>query len=1294
MGKLLKKIFSSFVALTTIAWSVGVGSLALPAVARAATPGDLIKASGPAVYYYAVDNKRYVFPNEKTYFSWFSDFSSVRTISDAELASILIGGNVTVRPGTMMVKIQTDPKTYAVSHDGVLHWVESEAVASALYGANWNQRIWDVPDSFFPNYTVGSSLSSPVHADGTLIKYSSSPDIYVMAGGMKRKFASEATFAANGYKMSDVVTTTIAYPDGSDVTGREGRLADVIYIPGGPVVGGNLNVTLASDTPAGMTVPKNANSVQLAKWNFTAGSADVMITGLTVTRVGIGNTTDLENVYLYDGAGNRLTTGRTINSSTNNVQFNALNRTVAAGTTVSYVLWGDFSNPLTTGGQHAFQISDAASVVVSSGTISGSFPLRGNTFTVGTASAARVDVQKGVTPTNPNIGSTDAEISNFKLTANTNDVEIRRITLLQSGSVTNTDLTDLKLYQGSTVVATASALVGDKIVLNFTTPFLLTDGTTRTFSLHARVGGRSARTIKTYIEYTTDVYAVDTTFNSGADICISSSGDCTTGSFDGASGPADYIEITTEGGQLTTAFNGPATSNIAKGSQDVVLFQFSLTSQTSNLEIRKLYFNIMGETAATDLVKGTAGTEYFRDIKVKNLDTGATFMGPISMPAALANSSTATGVMTFSDSQIIPPDTTLNLALTADLSNSEDVANEFYGDNNNRYRAVMDNGSGALFGSSDVRITDTGEFLATTEIVPNTTLNGNYHTVKASSLTVSLASSPSSGTAVKKQSMIPSVGLVFTAGSESNVFIRTVKLTGMGDVAVPGTYATADMNDVITQCALFDGDTQVGTAESPDATSGAMNITSVNVSVPAGTSKTLVAKCTADSVVTGTSDNYAVGILSTADVTAEDSDSNTVVPALGTGVVANATAGGSPSVVQTVKDGGTLTIATDNLRQSTILVAGGDVWHNLAQFKATAQFEPMTIQKVMATSSYDAANFTAIAIAQDGAIKGQNTLPSGTYQNRDIDLGSNAISIPKDGSVTFQVWGKLADTKSSSTVSGATTGVARSGNLLAAGLGAGVVTGDWDANYAGKFNVRAVGAASGDLVYATGASTVGNEFVLRKTKPTVTRQTLSTQTLANGSNQDLYKFNVSADSMGSVALKKFTFDISKTGSTTLSSFRLRRGSTDMALADYAITDAAGNDLEAGTLGAASTTAKVVVTFTNEESISGSGNTYTLYATPAASVAGDTVSLSFSRDLTQTITTGYLASDAISSLIGPNIDTAGAGLGPDNASDLVGYFVWSDNSEVPHSSTVGTASSRDWTNDVYVEDLTQTQTLTR
>lgn len=123
-------------------------------------PSDtLVKGSGPAVYYCGQDGKRYVFPNEKTYFTWYADFSTVTTISDAALASVMIGGNVTYRPGVRMIKINTDPKVYAVAKGGTLRWVSSEAIAASLYGSNWNAKIDDLSDAFFVNYTTGAPIT-------------------------------------------------------------------------------------------------------------------------------------------------------------------------------------------------------------------------------------------------------------------------------------------------------------------------------------------------------------------------------------------------------------------------------------------------------------------------------------------------------------------------------------------------------------------------------------------------------------------------------------------------------------------------------------------------------------------------------------------------------------------------------------------------------------------------------------------------------------------------------------------------------------------------------------------------------------------------------------------------------------------------------------------------------------------------------------------------------------------------------------------------------------------------------
>ena len=122
--------------------------------------GDLIKGSGSTVYYFASNGKRFVFPNEKTYFTWYTDFSGVKTISDGQLATVPLGGNVTYRPGRKMVKVTTDPRVYVVDQGGVLRHVGSEQLALTLYPINWRNNVDDVPDAFFTNYRIGTPIQT------------------------------------------------------------------------------------------------------------------------------------------------------------------------------------------------------------------------------------------------------------------------------------------------------------------------------------------------------------------------------------------------------------------------------------------------------------------------------------------------------------------------------------------------------------------------------------------------------------------------------------------------------------------------------------------------------------------------------------------------------------------------------------------------------------------------------------------------------------------------------------------------------------------------------------------------------------------------------------------------------------------------------------------------------------------------------------------------------------------------------------------------------------------------------
>ena len=129
--------------------------------------GDLVKiADNPSVYLIGNDGQRHAFPNQTVFDSWGYNFADVTTIDQETLSAYVLGGNVTMKPATHLVKITTNPKVYAVAPDAELRWVVSEEVAIELYGENWAENVVDVADVFWKNYTVGEDIDEASDIEG------------------------------------------------------------------------------------------------------------------------------------------------------------------------------------------------------------------------------------------------------------------------------------------------------------------------------------------------------------------------------------------------------------------------------------------------------------------------------------------------------------------------------------------------------------------------------------------------------------------------------------------------------------------------------------------------------------------------------------------------------------------------------------------------------------------------------------------------------------------------------------------------------------------------------------------------------------------------------------------------------------------------------------------------------------------------------------------------------------------------------------------------------------------------
>lgn len=130
--------------------------------------------SSPAVYWIDADLHRHPFWDAQTFFTWADSWDEVVWVTDATLPSLPIDSAILPRPGSVLVKIQSEAKVYAVEADAdgnaVLRWISTEDVGVALYGADWADFVIDVEPTIFVKYAVGDDMSADDVVDRSLLR--------------------------------------------------------------------------------------------------------------------------------------------------------------------------------------------------------------------------------------------------------------------------------------------------------------------------------------------------------------------------------------------------------------------------------------------------------------------------------------------------------------------------------------------------------------------------------------------------------------------------------------------------------------------------------------------------------------------------------------------------------------------------------------------------------------------------------------------------------------------------------------------------------------------------------------------------------------------------------------------------------------------------------------------------------------------------------------------------------------------------------------------------------------------
>ena len=507
----LRKLIAASTLFATIVATAGVGFNAN----AAASTGDLIKMNGLSSVYYLSGGKRFVFPNESTYFSWFSDWNGVKVVSSDELYSYPLGGNVTFRAGTKLVKITTNDTVYAVEPNGTLRSIVSEENAKALYGANWSKMVVDVADAFFTNYTVGAPLTAGVYPVGTILNQQGTQDFYYWDGTNYRKFANEAAFLANGYGFNNIITTSKTLTaGGAAITGAEVGLTNVAQsattgqgtTPTVPTASGTLTAAVASDTPASKNIPKSTPT-DFMKLNLTAGNdADIAVNGIRFMATGLGTATDIDGVTVYvDGV--RYGNAKDV-SSNNDAQITfSTPITVPKGGTKSLTIRASVAGT----GNYALKVNAAADIMVLSGvTVAGTFPMVSNTMIGVDVTVGELTVATDGTLADVQLGTTGATLGKFKATNNNvEDITLSTITLKKDSSSTasDSDVSNLELYMDGTKVATATGITNKYVSFKMTTPVVITKNNVKRFTVKGDVIAGAGKSLQLYLDSTSDVFA-------------------------------------------------------------------------------------------------------------------------------------------------------------------------------------------------------------------------------------------------------------------------------------------------------------------------------------------------------------------------------------------------------------------------------------------------------------------------------------------------------------------------------------------------------------------------------------------------------------------------------------------------------------------------------------------------------------------------------------------------------------------------------------------------------------------
>ncbi len=1120
----MKKFFVYTVAIATIVWSAGIlGVVPLATASYSPSAGDLIKtADDPAVYYVDSEHKRHLFVNEVTFWTWYSgdwsnigygsDSKTVEVVSQSDFGDLEAGDNVTVRPGSKLIKFKNSPRVYAVTPGGDLREVvdsdSDDSVAVALYGEDYEDRLITIQNGFEANYSKGDALTADSNLpDGSLVQYEGSDDIYYIEDDQKRPIEDSA-FIANGFKDSSVVTvpSSMTYSEGESITGEE---ADLTTVAGSEssssaAAGSSLTVALASDTPAAGLAVSNANRVPFTKIALTASAdGDITVDSVTIERTGASADSNFSSVALIDGDTNvQIGLNQNLNA---NHQANVNNDfTVPAGTTKNIILAGNMASG--TAGQTP-SLTLANIILDDDSTVVGSLPIVGNIQTMTSLTIGQVTVERGgyenATSSTLKVGTTGYILSSYKFSADsTEGQEVEQIKYYQSGTASlSTDIGNYQLLiNGTTEIDAEFTIDGKYLTAEFSdNPVEIEKGRNEEITLKADVLGGSTRTIKMGIYRTTDVVSRGSLY-----------GYTRTPTYSGT-GVGDLPELTSNQFTISSGTLRVESSSTI-GAQDV--------SYGDTQTLGAFDFVVAGESVSiTQLVltnsSTTADSTKFNNVKLVDADSGEIYWGPSSAD------STAADDITYTSTVELPTGTTV-INVVADIESTGGFAG-----NDTFYYKINPSNMTVTGVKTDESITAT----------PSAAVSASTMTFKAAKLTITRESSPTDSSVVVGTDNFLYGSWVFdTTGSGEDVRVTAIVIGNQKTKA--GSSATSINVDNLT---LYDtslsGESEC-LDEYPNATysdsygckldpikaQDSSGTTTFNLTDPMVLSKSTQRQIQlradvrdTEATYSGQTDEFVINHDgSTKPVTAKGVLTNSTITPTGSGYEA------SDGADITITGKGTLTINTAAARPAARIL-GENQTYEVNRVKLTATKEAIDLTDL--AICIDDGGETGTAAGNQDDVTTVQVFKSDDLSNPIIDSPLSSVCqafVLDQGDLQIPVGSSGVDL-----VIKATTAKVDNSSIYEAGT----ANADFKLGFGGTNMFRGTGVDSGSAVSETHTASTGSAMILHRSYPSVTINDLPSGNYLISGEPVLYDFTISNPSAETIAIYRLSFAVSTSGSS-------------------------------------------------------------------------------------------------------------------------------------------------------------------